>query len=186
MSLKIGIIIASIREGRNGEVVANWVLEQALKRADGNTYQLVDLKSYDLPFLGRTPNESQLNAITKWSSDMASFDGYVLVTPEYNHGVPGTLANAFQFLKAEVQNKALGFVGYGFLGAARAIFGYRSQLVYQQIAIVQQQLNLSLNLDFKNVDGKMVFAPGDYHIAEINTLLNQLTSWSGALKSIRA
>ncbi len=186
MSLKIGIIIASVREGRNGDQVANWVLEQAQKRADGNSYALVDLKNYDLPFLGKTPNEGQLAAIQKWSSDMASFDSYVLVTPEYNHGVPGALANAFQFLKAEVANKSLGFVGYGFLGAARAIMSYRAQLVYQQLAIVQQQLNISLNLDFKNIDGKMVYAPAEYHLNEIDTLLNQLTLWGQALKTVRA
>ncbi len=187
MSIKIGVILASIREGRNGEAVANWVLEQANLRSDKDvSYRLIDLKTYDLPFLGKMPTESQAAAIDAWSNDMASYDGYILVTPEYNHVVPGTLQNAFQFLKPEVANKALAFVGYGFLGAARAIVGFRAHLVYQQVAIVQQQINLSFNVDYKDFGtDKAAFTPGAWHLPEVKTMIDQLIGWSKALKALR-
>lgn len=187
MSIKIGIIIASIREGRAGETVANWILEQAKLRNESDvTYEIIDLKSFDLPLLGAKTSEAQGKAIGAWSQTMAAYDGYVLVTPEYNHVVPGAVQNAFQFLKPEVANKALAFVGYGFLGAARGIVGFRAQLAYQQIAMVQQQINISFNTDYKNVfTPEQEFAPGAWHLDEVNTLFNQLTGWTKALQALR-
>ncbi|ABX80864.1 NADPH-dependent FMN reductase [Acholeplasma laidlawii] len=187
MSLKIGIIIASVREGRNGKVVADWVLENGQKRNDKDvTYELVDLKSFDLPLLGATPTESQGIALKNWSETMASYDGYILVTPEYNHLVPGALVNAFNFLNAEVNNKALAFVGYGFLGAARGIVGFRAHLAYQQIAMTQQQINISFVSDFKNaMTPEQEFAPGAWHTPELEALFTQLLGWSKALKALR-
>jgi len=186
MSLKIGIIIGSIREGRAGLDVAKWVLEKVQAIDTASTYELVDLKSFDLPFLGATPTESQIKGITSWSQTMSQYDGYILVTPEYNHVVPGALQNAFQFLKPEVANKALAFVGYGWLGAARAIVGFRAHLAYQQIALTQQQINLSFTTDFANPGTEnQTFTPGAWHDAELNLLVSQLTGWSKALKTLR-
>ncbi|MBN3490806.1 NAD(P)H-dependent oxidoreductase [Acholeplasma equirhinis] len=187
MSIRIGILLGSIREGRNGAAVANWVLEQANLRNDQDvTYELIDLKSYDLPHLGAKPNESQMAAIGKWSADMASFDGYVVVTPEYNHVVPGTLTNAFQFLKPEVANKAMAFVGYGWMGATRAIAGVKEQMTFQGLAIVSQAIHISFTTDYVNFgkeDAK--FAPGAWHNPEVVAIFNQVTSWAKALKLVR-
>lgn len=187
MSMKIGIILASVREARVGHEVAEWMLAQAQKANMKDVeFSIIDLKEFDLPFLGKTPNASQGAAIKAWSDTMASKDGYILVTPEYNHVVPGALQNAFQFLKPEVENKALAFVGYGFLGAARAIVGFRAEVSYQQIAMTQQQINFSLNLDytgFGTKEGK--FTPQSYHEQEATVLLTQLTNWTKALKHLR-
>jgi NAD(P)H-dependent FMN reductase len=95
------------------------------KRNDGGIeYEIVALADYDLPLLGaKLPEDRQAAAgaaIQAWSEKMASFDGYVFVTPEYNHAVGGALKNALDFLKPEVADKAAGFVGYGSLGGARA------------------------------------------------------------------
>lgn len=187
MSVKIGVIIGSIRDGRQGETVAKWFLNEANKiKASDVTLELVDLKSFDLPLIGLNPSETQLNDLKRWQETMSNLDGYVLVTPEYNHIVPGSLANAFQLLKPEVVNKALAFVGYGFLGAARAIVGFRAELAYQQIALVQQQLNISFNVDYKDFGTpNQEFTPGAYHLVEIETLMNQLTNWTKALKLVR-
>lgn len=187
MSLKIGIILGSIREGRNGETVANWVLKNALNRKDADVkYEIIDLKSFDLPFLGATPTESQGAAIQNWSNKMSEYDGYILVTPEYNHVIPGALQNAFQFLKPEVANKALAFVGYGFLGAARGIVNFRAHLAYQQVAMTQQQINLSFNTDFTNaMTPEQTFTPGAWHDQELEVLFSQLLGWSKALKALR-
>ncbi|MFD6800554.1 NADPH-dependent FMN reductase [Streptomyces cyaneofuscatus] len=48
----------------------------------------------------------------RWSEAIAAFDGYVFVTPEYNHGVPGPLKNAIDYLYSEWHHKAVGFVGW--------------------------------------------------------------------------
>ncbi|WZU02940.1 NAD(P)H-dependent oxidoreductase [Erysipelothrix sp. D19-032] len=79
--MNIGVILGSVREGRNGEAVGKWVMDYLATRSDENvTYELVDLKDYDLPLLGTQPTEARGHAIQNWSSKIASFDGYVIIT----------------------------------------------------------------------------------------------------------
>src|SRR5438552_5882747 len=110
---RIGIILGSTRPNRNGEQVAHWVLEVASRRHDAD-FELIDLRDYPLPHLDEPlpPSFSQYhNEHTKqWASKIASFDGFVIVTPEYNHGTSGVLKNAIDYLYAEWNNKAVGFV----------------------------------------------------------------------------
>ena len=121
---RIGIILGSTRPGRNGEQVARWVLEHASRRADA-TFELIDLLDYPLPHLDEplppSMGQYQNSHTQEWAAKIASFDGFVIVTPEYNHGTSGVLKNAIDFLFAEWNNKAVGFVGYGAVGGARAI-----------------------------------------------------------------
>ena len=118
--LKIAIIIGSTRPGRNGEAVAKWVYAIAQKRSDAE-FELVDIKDFNLPLLDE-PVPAAMGNYSKphtkaWAAKIDSFDGYVFVTPEYNHGMNGALKNAIDFLYREWNNKAAGFVGYG--GAGR-------------------------------------------------------------------
>lgn len=183
--LKIGIIIGSTREGRNGEAVAKWVYDFATQRDDAE-YELVDLKDYRLPFFGEEiPEEQQEEAnktIKAWSEKMASFDGYIFVTPEYNHAINGALKNALDYLNAEVNNKAAGFVGYGSLGGTRAHENLRLILGELQVADVRTAITFSLMTDFENMS---LFKPTDYHKENANEMLDQLLAWSGALKTVR-
>ena len=183
--LKVGIIIGSTRQGRNAEAVSNWMYDFASKRNDAD-YELVDLANYNLPFLGAAvPAESQASAeaaIKAWSEKMASFDGYIFVAPEYNHAVSGALKNAIDFLNPELNNKAAGFVGYGSLGGARVIENLRLIFGELQVADVRTAVTFSLITDFENMS---VFKPADYHAGNANEMLNQLLSWSGALKTVR-
>src|SRR3712207_9321813 len=88
--LKLGIIIGSTRPGRVGESVARWVYELARKRTDAEC-ELVDIRDFDLPLLDEPVPPSQgrysKEHTKRWAAKVASFDGYVFVTPEYNHGI---------------------------------------------------------------------------------------------------
>lgn len=183
--LKVGIIQGSVRQGRNGEAVANWVYDFATKRNDAE-YEVVDLANYKLPFLGaELPAEEQeaANAAIKaWSDKMASFDAYIFVTPEYNHAIGGALKNATDFLKPEVANKAASFVGYGSLGGTRAHENMRLILGELSVADVRTAVTFSLMSDFENMS---VFKPAEYHAANANAMLDELLAWGGALKTIR-
>ena len=95
----------------------------------------------------------------EWAEKIASFDGFVIVTPEYNHGTSGVLKNAIDFLYAEWNNKAVGFVSYGAVGGARAVEHLRLVAGELQMADVRQQVALSLITEFENFS---VFKPGDY------------------------
>ena len=180
--LKIGIVQGSVREGRNGDAVAKWMNDFAKKRNDAE-YEIVDLANYNLPFLGsanaQPDAEEQIKA---WSEKMASFDGYIFITPEYNHAIGGALKNALDFLNPELNNKAAGFVGYGSLGGTRAHENLRLILGELQVADVRTAVTFSLMSDFENMS---VFKPADYHADNANAMLDQVLAWSGALKTVR-
>ncbi|UJL46675.1 NAD(P)H-dependent oxidoreductase [Virgibacillus sp. NKC19-16] len=183
--LNIGIILGSTREGRNGEAVSNWIYDFATKRNDA-TYEIVDLADYNLPFLGSKVAESgqqEAEAAAKaWSEKMASFDGYIFITPEYNHAISAVLKNALDYLKPELHNKAAGFVGYGSLGGTRAHENLRLILGELQVADVRTAVTFSIMTDFENMS---VFKPADYHADNANQMLDQVLAWSGALKPLR-
>ena len=183
--LKIAIIIGSTRPGRNGEAVAKWVYEIAGKRTDAG-FELVDILDFKLPVLDE-PNSPAMGKYTKphtiaWSEKIASFDGYVFVTPEYNHGIAGGLKNALDFLYKEWNNKAAGFVGYGVAGGVRAVEHLRLVLAEFQIATVRNQVALSLFTDFENFK---TFKPAPFHEKSVNAMLDQVIAWGGALQTLR-
>ena len=184
--LRIGIILGSTRPGRNGEQVAKWVLEQAQQR-EGVQYELVDLLDYNLPHLDEAVSASQgkyANEHTKvWAAKIASLDGFVFVTPEYNHSTSGALKNAIDYLYAEWNNKAAGFVSYGVNGGTRAVEHLRLIAAELQIADVRAQLALSFASDF---EGYKTFTPAPQQAAALAVVLDQVESWSAALQPVRA
>jgi NAD(P)H-dependent FMN reductase len=185
MSIRIAIILGSTRPGRLGEAVAKWV-NQIAQRRGGAEYELIDLKDYNLPLLDEPvpPSRGQYSkAHTKtWAAKINSFDGFVFVTAEYNHGIPGALKNAIDFLYSEWNNKAAGFVGYGSAGGARAVESLRLVMAELQVADVRAQVMLSLYTDFENFSR---FKPAAIHEQNLNTMLDQLEAWSGAMKTVR-
>ena len=165
---RIGIILGSTRPGRNGEQVARWVHEIATQRNDAD-FELVDLLDYKLPHLDEPvpPSMGQYSQphTLEWAAKIASFDGFVIVTPEYNHSTSGALKNAIDFLFAEWNNKAVGFVSYGSVGGARAVEHLRLVAGELMMADVRSQVALSLYTDFENFS---VFKPNDFHRDALN------------------
>jgi NAD(P)H-dependent FMN reductase len=184
--IKIGIVLGSTRPGRKSEAVGHWLLEQARTRTDAE-FEIVDIAHYKLPLLDEpmpaSRGQYQHEHTKTWAARIAGFDGFIFVTPEYNHGPSGALKNAIDFLSKEWNNKAAGFVGYGAVGGVRAIEQLRLVLAECQIATVRAQVGLSLFTDFENFT---VFKPGTHHGAQVNALLDQVVAWSGALKSLRS
>lgn len=97
--MKIGIVMGSVREGRLGGEVARWVHEQAHGRE--THYEVFDLLDFDLPMYSSPQVAAAAGKqyaderVTAWSEAMDRCDGFIFVTPEYNHGVPGGLKNAY-------------------------------------------------------------------------------------------
>ncbi len=184
--LRIAIILGSTRPGRNGDQVANWVLEQARRRDDAQ-YDLIDLLEVDLPQLDEAipPSAGQYaNEHTKaWSQLVDGYDGFVMVTPEYNRSPSGALKNAIDFLYKEWNNKAVGFVSYGAQASGlRAVEHLRQIAGELQLADVRTAVGISLLTDFENFS---TMKPVPHHEAGLNTMLDQLVAWSGALKGVR-
>lgn len=184
--LRIGIIMGSTRPNRVCEGVANWVTEQCKNRTDAQ-FELVDIKDYNLPLLDEPISPAMSQDYThehtkKWSAQISTYDAFIFVTPEYNHGPSGALKNAIDFLYHEWNNKVAGFVGYGSAGGTRVVEALRMIMGELQIATVRSQVALSLKTDFENYS---IFKPADYHVETLNTMVDQVILWGTALQGIR-
>ncbi len=183
---RIAVVTGSTRPGRHNEAVARWVHGIAEQRTDGQ-FELVDIADYALPLLdeGTPPAMAKYTKPhTKvWSEKIASFDGYVFVTPEYNHGISGALKNAIDYLNREWHNKAAGFVSYGGgASGARAVEQLRLVLAELQVATVRAQALLSFFTDFEEFT---TFKPLPKRSAEVGAMLDQVVSWATALRTVR-
>jgi NAD(P)H-dependent FMN reductase len=182
---RIGIIIGSTRPGRNGLAVGQWVYDIASQRDDAE-YELIDLVDYPLPHLDEpvppimgmySHEHTQL-----WAAKIASFDGFVIVTPEYNHSTSGALKNAIDYLYAEWNNKAVGFVSYGSVGGARAVENLRLVAGELQMADVRAQVAISLMTEFEEF---RTFKRGEHLVPPLHQMLDQVVAWSTALEPLR-
>jgi len=184
--IKIAVIVGSTRPGRKAETVARWVLEIAKLRSDA-AFDLVDIADFHLPLLDEPIPPSQgkyANEHTKrWAACIAQYDGFVFVTPEYNHGTSGALKNALDFLYAEWNNKAAGFVGYGSAGGARAIESLRLVMGELKIADVRSAVMLSLFTDFEKMT---TFKPAEHHTRSVESMFDEVVAWSRAMQTVRA
>lgn len=183
--VRIGVIVGSTRPGRKALDVAKWVMEIARLRSDA-AFELVDIADFNLPLLDE-PVPPSMGQYSKphtkaWAEKIGQYDGFVFVTPEYNHGTSGALKNAIDFLYKEWNNKAAGFVGYGSAGGARAIENLRLVMGELMVADVRAQVMLSLFTDFENF---ATFKPAAHHEKSVNAMLDQVVAWSGALQGLR-
>ena len=183
--IRAAIIVGSTRPGRRSAAVSKWVFDIAINRKDAE-FEIVDIEDFKLPLLDEPvpPSMGQYSkAHTKaWSAKINSFDAYIFVTPEYNHGPSGALKNAIDFLFREWNNKAAGFVGYGGSGGTRAVKQLRQVMGELMVADVRAQVALSLSTDFENYT---TFKPHERHEKAVHAMLDQVIAWGGALKAMR-
>lgn len=186
MTLKIAIILGSTRPGRIGEAVAQWVLESARERGDAE-YELVDLADHHLPDMDEpippaARRYSHPHTIA-WAEVVGRYDGFVIVTPEYNRSFPGSVKNALDRVWAEWNDKAMGFVSYGFDGGVRAVEALRVVAGSLRLAAVGPQVALSSVADWDGFHGP--FTPRPQSAKALTTTLDAVVSWSGALRGLR-
>ena len=181
----IAVLLGSTRPGRRGEAVAHWVLDQARTRTDAR-FELVDLAQHHLPDIDEPVPPARghyTHGHTRaWAAVVARYDGYVIVTPEYNHGLPGPLKNALDRVYAEWNDKAAGFVSYGWNGGVRAAEQLRLVMGSLQVADVTAQVALNMATDFRDATE---LQPADYQNSALTTLLDQVVAWSTSLAPLR-
>jgi NAD(P)H-dependent FMN reductase len=132
--IKIQIIIGSTRQNRFSEKPANYLFEELKKREDTQA-ELIDLRDWPLPFYDEPVSVGANKGIysnpmgAQWAAKIGEGDGYVIVSPEYNHGYTAVLKNALDWVYPEWNKKPVGFVSYGNAGGARAIEQLRQVVV---------------------------------------------------------
>ncbi len=148
---QLGVILASVREGRRGEAFANWILSLVAARPDARA-ELLDLKEWALPHysLRDTPVAAEkgyepASLAGRWRDKIASLDGFVVVTPEYNHGYPSSLKGAFDHVYAPWNHKPIAFVSYGGLAAgARSVEQARLVATELRMVSIRDEVNVRL------------------------------------------
>jgi NAD(P)H-dependent FMN reductase len=188
---RIAIILGSTRHGRRGEAVARWVHEIAVRHRPEAEFDLLDLLDFELPHLDETTpaifGSYEHEHTVRWAEAIGSCDGFIVVTPEYNHSFPAPLKNAIDFLFAEWNDKAAGFVSYGLHGGVRAVEHLRQVLAEMKVATVRTQVALSVHHDFVITDPLEpgTFAPGAHQEPTLTTMLDEVAAWAEALKALR-
>lgn len=173
--MKIGIIEGSVRKGRIATSVADWVAAQAAERADVD-YTVIRLADYDLPFVDTETPPAALGgvypyeSVQQWADAVGACDAFILVTPEYNHGVPGALKNAIDWLGPELQGKAAALVSYGADKGVRAVEQWRQILANFSMHVIRTQVSLDLFSEF--TDGAVTLM--ERRTKEIASLFTQL------------
>lgn len=185
--LEIQIILGSTRPLRKGEIVAKWVLNEAVKRKDFHS-ELIDLKDYPLPFYDEPESPSVLKKYThreaaKWADKIRSADGYIIVTPEYNHGYPAVLKNALDYVYYPWNNKPVAFISYGASAkGARAVEQLRQVVAELQMVSVRNSLHLSLASLGINDKWEMENPKVN---SKLQKLFDQLIFWAQILRKAR-
>jgi NAD(P)H-dependent FMN reductase len=185
---RIAIIIGSTREGRFGERPAHWIHEIARQRTDLD-FELIDLRDYPLPFFNEPMSPAwapvKNEAAQRWGDKLAAFDGLIVVTPEYNHGPSAVLKNALDYAYKEFVRKPIGFVGYGGVGAARAVEQLRLIAVELQMTPVRNAVHLGM-VEFLGIwqQGKS-FEDFPHLEQAAKVMLDDIAWWARALKTAR-
>jgi NAD(P)H-dependent FMN reductase len=185
---KIAIILSTARAARFGHKAGQWLFDIARQRTDME-FDLVDLRDHPLPFFDEIASNAWVptkNAEgVRWQKKVGHYDGYIFVTAEYNHGVPAVLKNALDFAYPEWNKKPAAFLGYGAIGAARAVEQLRLICIELQMAPTRSAVHLA-GADFMAAlrEGKPIseFA---YLKPTADALLDELAWWANALKTAR-
>ena len=188
----IAIIIGSTRKTRFADKPAKWLLENAEKR-DDMTFEMLDLRDYDLPFFNEMASNlwvpSQDPNAVRWQQKLAEFDGYIFVVAEYNRSITGALKNALDQAYVEWNRKPFTAIGYGGLGAARAIehlrlIGIELQMVPTRSAVhigggdFMTISPMGKNADMAEIEGHLK--------GSATALLDDIAWWAKATKAARA
>lgn len=185
--LTIKILTGSIRPGRFNIQPAQWIYGLAQQHPDINA-ELLDLEEIDLPFLDEpalpAQGKYQKEHTKRWSAMIDEADGFIFVTPEYNHSFSPVLKNAVDYLFNEWNYKPVSFISYGSLaGGARAVEHLRAVAGEVKMYDLREQILLPNYWDHVNEKGEYQF--NERHVASAKEILDSLVFWAGIMKNAR-
>lgn len=190
--LNIALVIGSTRQGRFSEKAADWISTHLAAR-DQVQLKRLDLRDFQLPFFdhfmppampGRPP--FQQPEVQRWTAEIAAADGFIFVTPEYNHSLPAVLKNAIDWVYPEWNRKAAAFVGYGNAGGARSIEHLRAVTTALQMTPVRSTVNLPMSTLMAHFQKGDVDAALQGSNGQVAPMLDDLLWWTQALKTARS
>jgi NAD(P)H-dependent FMN reductase len=185
--IQILVIIGSTRQNRFAPTVEQWFMSRTAERSDMN-FAVADLRDwmfhyYDAPLpasRAQYDDESQ-----RWAEVVGAADGFVIVTPEYNHGYPAILKSALDAVYHEWVRKPVAFVSFGgWSGGVRAVEQLRQVAVELQMVPTRASVVIQFAPRVFDADGTL--QNPDLLNTSATTLLDDLSWWAHALRAARA
>jgi len=196
--IRLGVVVGTTRPGRKAAAVAQWVQHAASAHPQVQPgrveLRLLDLAEVALPLLDEPVaaafGQYQQPHTRAWAATVADCDGFLFVTPEYNHSIPAALKNAIDYLFAEWHHKAAGIICYGLAGGVRAAEHLRTVLLEVKTVSVSPQVALSVFEDFTYADLTDPASPfevtvRDHQVPALLEMLDDVLSYTSALATLR-
>jgi NAD(P)H-dependent FMN reductase len=177
--LRIAVVIGSVRRTRLADPLAAW-LKHELTAIDWIDLDMIDLASVSLPMHEMQPGGAAASPI---AGRLADADGFVFLTPEYNHSFPASVKNVIDWHFTEWAYKPVAFVGYGGSGGVRAIEQLRTVFPELRATTVRESVLLPMAWEHLDADGSFVPPPGT--VRALHATMNELRTWARALRSLR-
>ena len=180
MKLFIPIILGTAREGRNSEKVARFVLNETASRSDLTT-ELIDVRDFRIPVTDNTGTSPQAQ---NFRDQVVRADGFIIVSPEYNHGYPGELKMMLDMLYKEYARKPVAFCGVsaGPMGGVRAVEQLRLVAIEFYMVPIREVVYFGAVHQLFGEDGAI--KDSSYH-SRVQTMLDELVWYAQALKQAR-
>lgn len=188
---RIAVIIGSTRKARFADKPAAWLMEKLDARKDME-FERLDLRDFDLPFFDEAASNlwvpSEDPRAIAWQKKIGEFDGYFMLTAEYNHSIPGVLKNALDQAYKEWNRKPMAAMGYGGVGGARAIEHLRAIAVELQMVPLRNAVHLGggefMKVSPLGQNGEMAEVEAILQPA-LDAALDELAWWAKATKAAR-
>jgi NAD(P)H-dependent FMN reductase len=188
--LKVGMIVGSTRQNRFADTPVKWMVEGAATRVDLRL-EVLDLRDYPLPFYNEPAPPAYTGGVytqpvaETWRKRVGEFDAFIAVAAEYNHGPTAVLKNAFDSAYLEWQRKPIAFVGYGGVGAARAIEHLRGIAIELQMAPIRHEVNIGMEPYLGIIRNGRTLNDYEYLVQNRGLVFDHLVWWGEALKAAR-
>jgi len=191
---KLLVIVGSTRPTRAADLVLPWLTEKVAGH-EAFDAEIVDLRDWPLPIfaehfgtIGDISDPTYSEPIVKaWNNKIKGADAYIIVTPEYNHSVPGGLKNAIDnvWISFGFRDKPVAFVSYsgGQAGGVRAIEHLAHIFVETESAPMRNSVVIPFVSEAFDADGQPKNAATDI---AADVMLDDLAWWSAALEKARA
>src|SRR3984893_2926703 len=190
LMLRVAMIVGSTRPNRFADTPVQWLVEGASARMDLRL-TVLDLRDYELPFFNEPKSPAYTGGVytepqaEAWRKRIGEFDAFVAVVAEYNHGPTAVLKNAFDSAFIEWQRKPIAFVGYGGVGAARAIETLRGVVIELQMAPIRHEVNIAMEPFLGILQNGRTLNDYDYLVQGRELMFDHLVWWGEALKAAR-
>jgi NAD(P)H-dependent FMN reductase len=188
---RISVIVGSVRPNRFAIKPANWIADRLRQHSSVDT-RILDLTDYPLPmyeepfppaYPGRPPFTNEI--VIRWTAEIAASDGFVIVTPEYNHGYPPVLKNALDYVYAEWNRKPVAFISYGEVSGARSVSQLRDVVATLGMASIRPAVQIPFSTLMTHYRGDDVDAALAEFDTAASTMIGELLWWTTALKEAR-